>query len=123
MVAELTAEEKAKNVVKWANALWSEKYKQGAGRLGDEDGYCCLGVGCMVTKTPFRSDQGCSIGFQKRAGLMDTIGTLQNRVSLIQLNDERGYSFPKIADHIWKNKAELFVPEVAKALNQYETVG
>lgn len=33
---------------KWVAALCSGDYKQGQGRLRDDDGFCCLGVLCNI---------------------------------------------------------------------------
>ena len=36
------------NAKAWVEALRSGKYKQTRRRLHDNDGYCCLGVGCEI---------------------------------------------------------------------------
>jgi hypothetical protein len=39
---------------KWVNALRSGEYQQGAGKLRNSDGFCCLGVLCdLYSQEPF----------------------------------------------------------------------
>jgi hypothetical protein len=40
--------------MKWADALESGKYKQTAGVLKDNDGWCCLGVLCDISGRTFQ---------------------------------------------------------------------
>ena len=124
-MSKLTAEQKAENVIKWINALWSGEYKQTTLRLGDGRGYCCLGLGCKLTGVDFSPMDSLAYGITKTTGLLTENGELKNgsdRVerytSLAALNDDEGYKFDQIADVIWKYKDDLFEPKVAKALSE-----
>lgn len=37
-----------KQLKEWIAALYEERYPQGRGRLQSSEGYCCLGVGCIM---------------------------------------------------------------------------
>jgi hypothetical protein len=41
----------------WIDALESGKYKQCRATLRKGDGYCCLGVLCVVAREPFEPDE------------------------------------------------------------------
>ena len=78
---------------KWVKALRGGRYKQGVGRLLDGHGhYCAIGVLCRVAG-------------ESRAELRDGNDSLaplscQQSMTIINLNDTRGYSFKEIADYI-----------------------
>lgn len=48
-----------KLAIAWLEALKSGKYKQGKGKLGnDEMGYCCWGLGCKLAKIDYDPTDG-----------------------------------------------------------------
>ncbi len=119
---------KTKRAIKWIDALLDPKFKKGVGQLQTSDGkYCCLGVGCKVTKTPFRPKQGTSLEFADKVGLNYTSGIFNNKLifgcgSLIQLNDHKyvnSNNFLMIRKHILANLKHIFEPEVAKELKTH----
>lgn len=48
--------------IRWAEALESGRYPQGYGRLRTEDGYCCLGVLCDISRLGEWDPDGCYLG-------------------------------------------------------------
>lgn len=107
---------------KWVKALRSGKYKQTQKKLKDETGYCCLGVLCEVAGKKFtnrngtyyvsRTDNSGTVPdvVKKQTELYSTIGLVKNgsiTESLSQFNDDRNWSFKKIATYIEKNWRNL----------------
>lgn len=104
----------------WIDALRSGKYKQGKGRLCSDEGFCCLGVLCDV-KDPSKwtnlSAMRKPIGtskymWSKDAWMVYGLGkdqmeeldiTPEQHDKLIELNDDFGYNFERIADYIEEN--------------------
>lgn len=92
---------------KWIAALDSGEYRQCQLQLQDGYGYCCLGVGCMVT-IPEKSKlkkKGCLVGcFPNEqpaapAWLKGISADFEEKTgqSLPWLNDVRDFTFPEIA--------------------------
>lgn len=92
---------------KWVEALRSGKYRQGKGRLKNNDSYCCLGVACEISgaterqinhyayipkrstvNVPTLLKSGCGV-----KGLICTISTM----------NDSGNTFLEIADWIEQN--------------------
>lgn len=110
--------------------LWIETLKFGGlpqtyENLQDEDGYCCLGVGCKVYedlngKCLVRQNQGFYFGstLNEQTPVVYFLGLFDNHGStkvpytptLWDLNDNRGWDFPKIADFMLVNCDRVFVP-------------
>lgn len=103
-------------VKKWILALESGKFEQGMGRLiaqydNNSYAYCCLGVlGRVCGFSKEKLSSGCNNNdyyeftedwWEKRG--MDDLKIDQSR--LITLNDERDYSFKKIASYL-RNKIQ-----------------
>jgi hypothetical protein len=105
------------NMRKVLVALRGGKYKQSTHRLHTKEGYCCLGVMCVVYEEETgdklrRSDtidgrliMGTCLGWQPRVkewvGLRHGSGNnYGTEHSLITMNDEQGASFLEIADFI-----------------------
>jgi hypothetical protein len=108
----------------WVEALRSGKYRQSQGSLSCEDGgNCCLGVavrvltpeldrspidilGADLSSYPIVKEQlnlsSCDGSF-KSGELIGEFGTDKLMGSLIDLNDELGWSFNQIADFIEEN--------------------
>ncbi len=98
----------------WVKALRSGMYQQGIGQLlnetEDEDGnpintYCCLGVACKIT-----GNSPDYAGFIEDYHLVDkkrfpTILKEENllTVKLSKFNDDKKWSFKKIAAYIERN--------------------
>lgn len=103
----------------WIDALRSDKYKQGKGRLCSDEGFCCLGVLCdvkdpskwvklSVTRDPIGTSKYM---WSKDDGMVYGLGedqmeeldiTSEQHGKLIELNDNLGYNFERIADYIEK---------------------
>jgi hypothetical protein len=95
-------------VKKWISALRSGKYKQAHGALKGRDGYCCLGVLCVVAGIEIGPDEGyLSVPVQQLAGLASEVGCIKGSQSLANLNDA-GKSFAEIADIIESHPPGLF---------------
>ena len=109
----------------WVEALRSGEYEKGKGALRTGDTFCCLGVACEVYRRKAKKGHwnGGWFAASKKSehrsilprevakwlGLTsDPVVTLKSResVSLINLNDGRGYSFKRIAKVIEKNFLE-----------------
>lgn len=99
---------------RWINELRSDKYQQSTGSLKDKDGYCCLGVLCdIVDKKGWgRIQRGSYRHHLDHSGdhidINDTTPALHalslgSREKLVKLNDDKNYSFKRIATWIEKN--------------------
>tara|TARA_R110000803_G_scaffold154286_2_gene219078 strand:- start:60 stop:476 length:417 start_codon:yes stop_codon:yes gene_type:complete len=117
--------EKASKAVLWINRLATTRVKQGTGQLGDRsNGYCCLGYGCKILGIYFDSHDPDSRGFMEQVGMMSLGGNFDNPMveldennndatSLIDLNDDHGFSFRRISTVIKKKVDEIFEQDVA----------
>jgi hypothetical protein len=97
---------------KWLKALRSGRYKQIPGRLQNSQGNCCLGILCRVQKIPHKvfessTDFGVFDGDNKYLKLIPSALYRSNKHTnfcqkLIDLNDDKEFSFKEIADYIEK---------------------
>ena len=93
---------------KWVAALRSGQYKQGRGRLRQEDKYCCLGVLCDLS--PIGTWESVESGIVYFGADVLTPNAVDEWAclygsqiaTLATLNDE-GKSFSEIADYIEAN--------------------
>lgn len=101
-------------VIKWIAALRSGEYKQGKGALRlTEDTYCCLGVGCDISKLDQWSEADGEYVYDESSALLP-LGVAElyglksddgahyfegNRCELSMMNDH-GDTFPEISDRI-----------------------
>ena len=101
---------------KWVKALRSGKYKQAKNKLKAEDGHCCLGVLCTLTRyknnytqmkdfPTFGTNQVLPHKIVKLVGMKTSRGAVDG-ITLTSLNDT-GKNFNEIADFIQKNWAKL----------------
>lgn len=103
---------------KWTEALDSEKYAQVRGvlhrtepqqRIGDEPGYCCLGVLCEVAGLEqnafghFKMVDGWAGSEPSPAQLAEWGITIDEANDLIQMNDNDRLPFPEISEWIKEN--------------------
>lgn len=122
-----TTEQKVENAITWIDGLAKTRVKQTHGRLGDsEDGYCCLGYGCMKLKVDCDSFDEFSGLMAYRVGLKTVEGMfdgdyIEEKESLADLNDSGGYSFNAISKIIKENTMKLFEREVAQKLDKHYT--
>ncbi len=125
----------------WVKALESGKFSQTKNELRDHQGYCCLGVACelaaeagIIGKAKHWLDDddndhfsyaGESLGLppkvQRWLGLADRFGKFKDEgagwdvdESLTNLNDDKNYTFKKIAALI-KTEPEGLFRETRKA--------
>lgn len=88
---------------KWIETLETTELKQGKYKLGDPvNGYCCLGILCLVTGEAFSPDatapyatdqpQACRV-YEWYTGQLDEKAS----EGPIGMNDELGFSFKQIA--------------------------
>jgi hypothetical protein len=81
--------------VKWVEALRSGKYTQGHTTFKSSEGYCCLGVLCVVAGHPEFIAPDNYRELRKVAGLKDN-----DTNHLWKMNDVELKTFPEIADYI-----------------------
>ena len=107
--------------MKWIQALRSGKYAQTQGVLKDDDGFCCLGVLCDISKKGKWSDAGYYIDSEfdlpyevmDWAGMKDNVGNEfsygreKMKMTLPMLNDDEKLSFNQIANFIERRYEEL----------------
>lgn len=104
----------------WTDALRSGKYQQATGKLKGDEGYCCLGVACMVAvenglsldlEDEFSSAKNLNlpVAVGEWFGLFDIpddpvigIDEYDGVVYATQANDDLLWSFDQIADAIDK---------------------
>lgn len=127
----MATEQQIENRKLWVEALRSDKYAQGKGKLRAGDSFCCLGVLCDLAGekwTPTETYEGPAFATSetdeiydasKKAmefvGLKDATGGYDVDVedegydtTLADQND-RGKTFAEIADIIESNPAGLFI--------------
>ena len=117
------------NAKKWVAALRSGEFKQGYGTLGGPwNGYCCLGVACVVferetgKKLPKRSNRkyatnqliGPMDDVRRWIGLSTPYGVFAEEAgipsdTLAAINDSEKFGFNEIADIIESEPDGLFV--------------
>lgn len=101
-----------KQFTKWLKALRSDKYSQTTNTLQNKNGYCCLGVACKVLIPkdqqklfgdflegcmPIR--QSCAAEWLKNINA-DFATKSRSGLAIIQLNDEKKYTFKEIANRL-----------------------
>lgn len=90
---------------KWIAALRSGEYKQAYGTLVSGDGYCCLGVACLLSGYVNNDLYGCALIPAKLENvpkiLIDGISQIPDL--LTDMNDFDHLTFPEIADWIEEN--------------------
>lgn len=108
----------------WVAALRSGQYEQGRGALrtwaNDKASFCCLGVLCELAVLEGHAERlgtsysDCKVflprGVAEWAGISQIDGSLPETMAkpaLYQLNDDKGWSFDQIADHIEKHWRHL----------------
>jgi hypothetical protein len=97
---------------RWVEALRSGEYKQGFRKLREGDRFCCLGVlsdlynseswkRCSDDFFIFRdSEYGQSQGFKVPHAVKVWAGLDIGDAGILASNNDRGCSFPQIADYI-----------------------
>ncbi len=116
-MTELTLEQMKANRKAWVEALRSGKYQQTTGTLTDQEGYCCLGVACLVagkSDSDIESEGTLNRLNDVRAfyGLRGSDGDFDGS-SLVWLNDDAQKSFAEIAAVIESEPPGLFVESAA----------
>jgi hypothetical protein len=87
---------------RWIAVLRSGEYSQGTGKLKSKDGYCCLGVLCMLKEPRMINRYGfADAELGNYATIEEWIG--HDTADLYQMNDSGCRSFVEIADWIEKN--------------------
>jgi|SRR6056297_3681384 len=101
---KIRTEQQKDNIRTWVKALRSGIYPQTTEVLEDEDGFCCLGVACVIgLAKPDRSETTPS--FPTRESMEESFGLPANpqipkmSTSLVYMNDHC-YTFDEIADAI-----------------------
>jgi hypothetical protein len=111
------------NAILWIEKLLTAKadgIKQGQGKLGNsEDGFCCLGYGCEISKIDYNHGYTCSYAFKEKVGLLSVEGRTANHninFMLVELNDEQRWGFARIANRLKKYPHLYFIPKVAQSI-------
>jgi hypothetical protein len=117
MKMTLTLEQMKANRKLWVDALRSGKYQQTAATLMDGDGYCCLGIACVVAGVS--TDIFGGFGNLHRLpevkdffGIDDADGSYFVEDGLIRSlaeDNDTGKSFAEIADIIESEPEGLFI--------------
>jgi hypothetical protein len=112
MTETWTLEEQRAHRKLWVEALRSGKFEQCKLTLTDREGYCCLGVACIVAgKTDddiiYDNNLGNFQDVRDFFGLRHHDGDYEGG-SLVHLNDEEGYDFNRIAAVIESEPHGLF---------------
>jgi hypothetical protein len=139
----MKTETKVANAIKWIDGLSKTRYKQGTRQLGNpQSGFCCLGYGCHLLEVDYFSNEGVSVDFKNRVGLLYTQGVFtlvakfnndddcspspewewNNGIgerTLTGLNDNLKYSFNAISKFIKANLGRLFQEDVADQLKEH----
>lgn len=110
----------------WLQALESDKYNQSTGQLYNYNGYCCLGLACVVAEAfnihVERSESGVILGGNLHSQLsvfhelqlLDHEGRAKDMyiegrpATLVYLNDTARKSFKEIAAIIRANPEQFF---------------
>jgi hypothetical protein len=107
-----TQQEIPKFIKLWIKALRSGKYRQTTECLQDDLGYCCLGVAIDISGLPvLKTENGFIIGeflpknVIKFFNLLNSEGkhSTSDEHCLAHLNDNKKWSFNKIADYLELN--------------------
>lgn len=105
-------------VTKWVEALRSGEYDQINSSLYDGEGYCCLGVACVVEgikpkligRNYYFEDESCfwPVSMQEKYDMHNAFDLITNDdivlyMSFTVMNDTYGFTFDQIADILeWK---------------------
>jgi hypothetical protein len=115
-------EQKVESAYNWVNALFfatENGVKQGMGQLGNqEEGFCCLGFGCVLGEIDYQKAEGNSADFSASVGLHNILGIPVNpkgSYSLTEMNDA-GESFKHIAKEMLRHPEEYFTGGVKTLL-------
>ncbi len=85
-------EENRAELIKWAEALESGKYKQGTRYLRNiDDEYCCLGVICSINNVEFYNPGGGV--FHIKECLTGSLASLPELISKIGMNGYGSFSY------------------------------
>lgn len=130
----LTDTQKAKNAIKWIDALPKHRKTTGRLRRGDkpsEYSYCCLGVGAKVCKTGDDLQLDClaeelpdKTGIYGGSGSFDKTVRVakRDRGSLIEVNDlvyRDDTDFTRVRKFMLRHLSRIFEPGVAKILKEH----
>ncbi len=90
----------------WVAALRSGRYAQIQRKLHNEEGFCCLGVGCdLVNPNGWNEHPGMfhfgRYGCDMPDEVLEVYGiSPEQHGRLMTMNDREGKTFPEIADYI-----------------------
>jgi len=126
----LTDTQKAKNAIKWIDALPKHRKTVNMLRRGvkpSEYAYCCLGVGAKVCKTDDDIQSGAAAyGLPRKTGIIDGFGQFSDSVmtynSLAAVNDgmyKYDTDFTRVRKFMLRHLSRIFEPGVAKILKEH----
>jgi hypothetical protein len=127
----MKAKDQIEQAIKWIDEL--PDYKQASwkwrktkmGSLGDaENGYCCLGAGCVITKTPFTAREATSTKFKNKVGLIKAAGIFEGdrfygEYALAGVNDNTQAGFKRISKLLKTRPRDIFIPVVAVGVENH----
>lgn len=126
-----TIRQKADYAIKWIDQLPGFKKSLKGGKLGNaEGGYCCIGAGCVLTKTKHKPSDISSEAFRIKVGLSFRTGafcfdkngvrrTFLGRWDLAGINDDTKATFMDISELLKSNPHWMFIPKVATLIEQH----
>ena len=130
MTDNVTVNKEVFAAVAWIEELLSDGYAKGTESLGDDDeGYCCLGVGCVALNIDFYKGDDHSIELATKVGLLNEYGEFESKYkemeiendssSLVSLNDETELSLKEIGEFIRDHTELLFNSATANLINEH----
>lgn len=106
---------------KWLKALRSRKYKQTHMALHNSDGYCCLGVACVVARAKESNVYGTDIAFYYK-GDHDTVvlpDALREEIGLSNEEQEILYTLNDGGRHNGKDVKKHKFGQIARWIEKH----
>ena len=126
---KISNKQKAKNAIKWIEALLSGNYTQNReGELGSPSkGFCCWGLGCFIVDMPFNSWETWEDDLVKYTGFLDENGRInppyiynkEEIVHISTLNDKTTADFKDIANYLIEHCETNFEDYVAEEIKNH----
>ena len=120
------SEKKINNAINWIESLFSGEYEQGKGFLCLNNKYCCWGVGCEVTQTPYKKDKHVwnneffrKVGLKKNGNISPNLETTNGSYYELWEANDSGVTFKEIAEYLIKHSVTNFIPTVHKGIQKH----
>jgi hypothetical protein len=120
----ISKEQQSKNAIEWIENLLYGKFKQGKGKLGnEEEGFCCWGLLCYTLKKEYDpldewdDSNYIDIGFNNEDGCITPC--LYGFDDLSSVNDVTKAGFKRIAKYLIKHSDTNFNPYVSDKIKKH----